>query len=77
LTNVRHGKASYFAGKEWMEISFKFAGSKSNGFWFNPRSGVLHLIGEFETKVPVEFSPWARGRESDFLLILTENRLEL
>ncbi len=43
---------------------------KIQGFWFNPRSGKIKNIGEFETIEPIEFTPWARGRGSDFLLIL-------
>ena len=43
---------------------------KAEAFWFNPRSGNVKRIGEFETKGPHEFKPWSDGWGSDFLLIL-------
>ncbi len=39
-------------------------------YWFNPRSGTLLSIGNFETKTPYEFKPWSYGWGSDFLLII-------
>ena len=49
---------------------------KIKGFWFNPRSGELSYIGDFDTSKAIEFSPWAKGWGSDFLLILTNNKLD-
>jgi len=39
-------------------------------YWFNPRSGKVKRIGEFETTLKPEFKPWSQGHGSDFLLIL-------
>ena len=39
-------------------------------FWFNPRSGKISYIDDFETNIPQEFKPWSDGWGSDFLLIL-------
>ena len=50
---------------------------KIKGFWFNPRSGELSYIGDFDTTEAIEFSPWAKGWGSDFLLILTNQKLDL
>lgn len=49
----------------------KLDSKRINAYWFNPRSGKIKLIGEFETSMPHEFKPWSDGRGSDFLLILT------
>ncbi|EKB47910.1 glycoside hydrolase family 140 protein [Cecembia lonarensis] len=43
---------------------------KAKVYWFNPRSGKTFYIGEFETKTPHEFEPWAKGWGSDFLLLV-------
>lgn len=48
----------------------KIKAEKLNAFWFNPRSGKIVMIGEFETRIPREFKPWSQGWGSDFLLIL-------
>lgn len=48
---------------------------KTKSYWFNPRSGELSFIGDFETSGTVEFTPWANGWGSDFLLILTNQKL--
>lgn len=50
---------------------------KIKGFWFNPRSGELSYIGDFDTSEAIEFSPWAKGWGSDFLLILTNQKIDL
>ncbi|HBE42596.1 MAG TPA: endoglucanase, partial [Bacteroidales bacterium] len=39
-------------------------------YWFNPRSGKIKHIGDFETDMPHEFQPWSNGWGSDFLLII-------
>lgn len=39
-------------------------------YWFNPRSGKILYIGDFETGTPYEFKPWSDGWGSDFMLIL-------
>lgn len=49
----------------------KINSKKINAYWFNPRSGKIIHIGNFETSKPQEFSPWSSGWGSDFLLILT------
>jgi hypothetical protein len=49
----------------------KIKAEKLNAFWFNPRSGKIVMIGEFETRIHREFKPWSQGWGSDFLLILT------
>jgi len=41
------------------------------GYWFNPRSGKLTSLGKFTTSEPREFTPWATGWGSDFLLVLS------
>jgi hypothetical protein len=50
---------------------------KIKGFWFNPRSGELSYIGDFDTSEAIEFSPLAKGWGSDFLLILTNQKMDL
>jgi len=54
----------------------KLSSEKIKAYWFNPRSGELSYIGDFGTSEAVEFSPWARGWGSDFLLILTNSKLD-
>lgn len=53
----------------------KLSSEKIKGYWFNPRSGELNYINDFETSEPLEFTPWAGGWGSDFLLILTNQKL--
>ncbi len=48
----------------------KIDSEKAKAYWFNPRSGKIVNIGEFETKTSQEFMPWSKGWGSDFLLIL-------
>lgn len=48
----------------------KIDSEKAKAYWFNPRSGKIVNIGEFETKTLQEFKPWSEGWGSDFLLIL-------
>ena len=50
--------------------SSKLDATKINAYWFNPRSGKIKRIGDFETNKPLEFKPWSNGWGSDFLLIL-------
>jgi hypothetical protein len=47
------------------------------GYWFNPRSGKIKYIGEYEGTAQPEFKPWAEGWGSDFLLILTDRALNV
>lgn len=49
----------------------KIDSKKIKAFWFNPRSGKIKHIGDFDTNLSHEFIPWANGWGSDFLLILT------
>lgn len=51
----------------------KIDSEKAKAYWFNPRSGKIVNIGEFETKTSQEFKPWSEGWGSDFLLILVGN----
>jgi hypothetical protein len=44
---------------------------KVKAFWFNPRSGKIMHIGNFDSSSSQEFKPWSTGWGSDFLLILT------
>jgi hypothetical protein len=53
----------------------KLQADKTLGYWFNPRSGEIKYIGEFDTREQIEFKPWAEGRGSDFLLILSNKKL--
>jgi len=55
----------------------KIISDKVKAFWFNPRSGKVSHIGDFETKVPYEFKPWSNGWGSDFLLILVAEELSI
>ncbi|MFO7852596.1 MAG: glycoside hydrolase family 140 protein [Bacteroidota bacterium] len=48
----------------------KMNSEKVKAYWFNPRSGKILYIGDFETGIPYEFKPWSAGWGSDFLLIL-------
>jgi hypothetical protein len=47
------------------------------GYWFNPRSGELEDIGEFDASIPSQFNPPSQGRGSDYLLVLTKEPLSL
>ncbi|WP_439645468.1 apiosidase-like domain-containing protein, partial [Geofilum rubicundum] len=48
-----------------------------NAYWFNPRSGKIKRIGDFENITPQEFKPWSSGWGSDFLLILTAENYKI
>lgn len=50
----------------------KMNSERVKAYWFNPRSGKILHIGNFETKIPYEFKPWSYGRGSDFLLLLLD-----
>jgi hypothetical protein len=49
----------------------------AKAFWFNPRSGKVKKIGDFDTKISHEFKPWSDGWGSDFLLILAGEGLSV
>ena len=49
----------------------------ANAYWYNPRSGGIAKIGDFDTKSPYEFTPWSDGWGSDFLLILVSEKAKL
>ncbi|WP_026954394.1 glycoside hydrolase family 140 protein [Algoriphagus vanfongensis] len=53
----------------------KMVADRLNAYWFNPRSGAVKFIGKFETDKAQEFKPWASGKGSDFLLILSDENL--
>lgn len=59
-------------GKSIVPDLTKMNSEKVNAYWFNPRSGKILYIGDFETRIPYEFKPWANGWGSDFLLILSD-----
>jgi len=44
-------------------------------WWFNPRSGTYLFIGERDKENIEEFTPWAKGRGSDFVLVLSNKQL--
>lgn len=44
-------------------------------YWFNPRNGYLHFIENFDTDSSRTFEPWAKGKGSDFILLLRADRL--
>ena len=44
-------------------------------YWFNPRSGSMLHIGDFETKIPHTFKPWSEGWGSDYLLVVVNIEL--
>ncbi|WP_234408402.1 putative collagen-binding domain-containing protein [Marinilabilia salmonicolor] len=46
-------------------------------YWFNPRSGTMKLLGENKMTSKMEFKPWADGWGSDFLLIVTKEKLNM
>ncbi|MDZ7632939.1 MAG: glycoside hydrolase family 140 protein [Bacteroidales bacterium] len=48
----------------------KMVADNVKAYWFNPRSGKIKHIGDFETNMPHEFKPWSDGWGSDFLLII-------
>jgi len=62
-------------GKPVKAVLSKIDSEKVKAYWFNPRSGQVKYIGDYETKVPHEFKPWSGGRGSDFLLILISEDL--
>ncbi len=45
-------------------------------YWFNPRSGTIKYIGEFRKTADMKFEPWADGWGSDFLLIISDHKLD-
>jgi hypothetical protein len=44
-------------------------------YWFNPRSGKIKYIGKDKVTSAMEFKPWAEGWGSDFILIVTNKKL--
>lgn len=46
-------------------------------YWFNPRSGTMKFLGENKMISKMEFKPWADGWGSDFLLIVTKEKLNM
>lgn len=46
-------------------------------YWFNPRSGKIKYISEYKKASQVEFKPWAEGWGSDFILIVTDEKLDM
>ncbi|MBN2509555.1 MAG: glycoside hydrolase family 140 protein [Spirochaetales bacterium] len=43
-------------------------------YWFNPRSGKIKEIGSFAVTEKPEFTPWSKGKGSDFVLILLDKK---
>ncbi len=43
-------------------------------YWYNPRSGESILIDKYSSSDAPTFTPWARGRGSDFVLILLDSK---
>ena len=43
---------------------------KVTAFWFNPRSGESVKIGEYDATDTPEFTPWSKGKGSDFVLVI-------
>ena len=58
-----------------LDLSGMRSGTVS-GYWFNPRSGRYRYLGEFDTGQQTTFKPWAEGRGSDFVLILTDDSFD-
>ena len=65
------------AGKTIKVDVSKIDSERINAWWFNPRSGKVKHIGNYNTDVAHEFKPWASGWGSDFLLILTAKDFQI
>ena len=50
----------------------RMGSKKVKAYWFNPRSGKMLGIGDYETKKTQEFKPWSDGWGSDFLLLVVD-----
>ena len=48
----------------------KIDADKVMAYWFNPRSGDVVKIGQYNTNKEEVFKPWSDGRGSDFVLVL-------
>jgi hypothetical protein len=55
----------------------KIDSKRINAYWFNPRSGKIKHISDFETITAKEFKPWSSGSGSDFLLILMADNYKI
>ncbi len=44
-------------------------------YWLNPRDGQVKEIGKYKKTDRPELAPWSDGRGSDFVLILTDERV--
>ena len=53
----------------------RISGKTIKAWWFNPRDGRILTIGEYSDKQPMDFTPHASGRGSDWVLVL-ENKAE-
>lgn len=51
----------------------KIQGNLIYCWWFNPRSGTYQFMGKMDKKDTEEFTPWAKGRGSDFVLVLSNS----
>ena len=66
---------SYLPSKRELTIDLsKLAGERVAAFWFNPRTGVHHPIGEFTDKRPHAFTPPSDG---DWVLMLVDKATKL
>ncbi|MCF8260085.1 MAG: glycoside hydrolase family 140 protein [Melioribacteraceae bacterium] len=60
-------------------IALNLSGFSSEGakaYWYNPRSGKIRLISNFSISDQHVFTPWAKGRGSDFVLVIVASNSE-
>ncbi|WP_319481310.1 DUF4038 domain-containing protein [uncultured Draconibacterium sp.] len=64
-------------GKQILPDISKMKANTVYSYWFNPRSGKIKYIDQYEKDSQPVFKPWAEGWGCDFVLILTGEKLDI
>lgn len=64
-------------GREFKLDLSKLKADTLTAYWFNPRSGKLHVEGNYRSSDNPVFRPWSTGRGSDFVLVVSVSKFEL
>ena len=52
----------------------RIAGARLRVWWFNPRDGKAHRVGEMDNRGVMEFAPPTNGEKEDWVLVLDDER---
>lgn len=63
---------NYFGSSMQIDLS-KISGAKKNAWWYNPQSGALNYIGEFDSKVTTFYPEGSYQGGSDRVLIAVDS----